>query len=120
MRHDDRWTAVLEGSGAAPPFSFAYGGAPFGSLSATWATTEARKHLDSQRTQRTITWTDPATGLHVRLVAVVYHDFPTLEWTVTFHNQGAQDTPPISELLALDLTIQAGATEYALHTNDGS
>jgi alpha-galactosidase len=120
MSHDDRLTAVLKGFGAAPPFSFVYGGAPFDSLRATWATTEARRHLDSHRTQRTITWTDPATGLHVRLVAVVYHDFPTLEWTVTLQNQGARDTPPIGDVLALDLTIQAGATEYALHTNDGS
>jgi alpha-galactosidase len=120
MTHDEQLAAVLEGAAAAPPFSFAYGGTPFGSLRAAWATTEARQHLDSQRTQHAIAWTDPATGLRVRLLAVVYHDSPTLEWTVTFQNQGARDTPSIAAVLALDLVLHSAAAECVLHTNDGS
>ena len=38
----------------------------------SWPKKTARKKLDSSRTQHTLTWTDPRTGLEVRCVAVEY------------------------------------------------
>ena len=51
-----------------PPFSFIYGGKPSAELLKTWKLKRSSKKLDEQRTQRTLTWTDPKTGLVVRCV----------------------------------------------------
>ena len=64
---------------AEPPFSFSYGGKPSGELLKTWPVERAERRLDDTRTERIVTWTDPATGLQVRCLAVEYSDFPTVE-----------------------------------------
>ena len=68
-----------------------------------WRTQHASRALDANRVQRTSTYADPATGLEVRCVAVAYHDFPTVEWTVYFRNAGQSDTPLLENIQALDL-----------------
>ena len=63
------------------------------------------RKLDEHRTERTSVWTDPATGLQVRCVGIEYDDFPTVEWTVHFKNTGANDTPILSDIQAVDLAL---------------
>ena len=78
--------AVIDPAG--PPFSFVYDGRPSSELLKDWKLERTSKPLDEQRTQRTLTYTDPKTGLVVRVVGVEYRDFPTVEWTVYFKNPG--------------------------------
>ena len=104
-----------------PPFSFTYGGMRSAILLSRWTQAHQRKALDRNRTEHTITWADPRTRLMVRCVAVEYHDFPIVEWTLSFKNREVQRCLPLSEVLAIDATFQrTGTTEFVLHSFDGS
>jgi len=96
-------------SDQAPPFSFVYHGTASGELLRSWNRTKSRRQLDRDRVQHTQIWTDPATGLQVRCVAVEYLDFPVVEWTVYLKNAGAQDTPLLEKIQGLDTTFERGA-----------
>ncbi|MHB8523339.1 MAG: NPCBM/NEW2 domain-containing protein [Limisphaerales bacterium] len=103
------------------PFSFVYDGKPSAELLKGWEATRGSTNLDEQRTERTLTWTDPKTGLQVRCVAIEYHDFPTVEWTLHFRNTGAADTPILENIQALDIHLDRGSSgEFLLHHNIGS
>lgn len=103
------------------PFSFKYGGADSADLLATWKLERSRTELDEQRSQYTLVWTDPKTGLDVRGLAVEYHDFPTIEWTLFFRNNGTENTPILENIQALDLRmIRGDSSEFTLHHAVGS
>ncbi|NOX54667.1 MAG: hypothetical protein GXP27_09555 [Planctomycetes bacterium] len=103
------------------PFSFVYGGRSSTELLSNWKRTESTANLDGNRTQYELLWTDPATQLQVRCVAVVYRDFPTVEWTLFFKNAGSTKTPILEDIRPLDMTLQRGAgTEFVLHHAVGS
>jgi len=105
---------------SAWPFSFTYQGTPSDELLARWPQKVETRKLDAQRTQRTLTWTDPATPLEVRCVAVVYADFPAVEWTVYFRNTGTHNTAILENIQGLDMALQRGTGgEYVLHSNRG-
>ena len=88
------------------PFSFRYGGQPSAALLQDWRLERHVERLDDQRTQRTVSWTDPKTGLVLRWVTVEYHDFPTVEWTLYFKNTGTSDTPLLEDVQALDARFE--------------
>jgi alpha-galactosidase len=104
-----------------PPFSFTYGGRPSAELLKTWDLKRDERRIDDNRTQHTLTYTDAKTGLVVRAVAIEYHDFPTVEWTMYFRNTGAGDTPILENIQALDTRLERGADgEFVLHHHTGS
>jgi len=118
------------GARPGPPFSFTYGGAPSAELLKDWAFDRQITQLDDQRTRHNLTWTDPGSGLVVRCVAIEYHDFPTVEWTLYFDNSGTADTPILADIRALDTRFErqpdevyarSGApTEFVLNHHVGS
>ena len=67
------------------------------------------RSLDSQRTEHTLTYTDPKTGLELRCVGVEFRDFPAVEWTLYFKNTSERDTPILSDILTLDVQFGKGA-----------
>ncbi len=85
-----------------PPFSFVYGGRTSAELLKTWTAERTSRELDARRTEHTIVYRDPATGLAIRCVAVEYHDFPSVEWTLYFKNTGKADTPLLADIQAVD------------------
>lgn len=104
-----------------PLFSFVYDGQASSDLLANWGVKRTSKKLDDKRTQRTLTWTDPKTGLEVRCVGAEYSDFPTVEWTVYFKNTGKTDSPILSNVQALDTRFERGGqAEFVLHHNKGT
>ena len=106
---------------AAPPFSFVYGGTPSAMLLSQWPVKRESHSLDARRTRHALTYNDPKSGLLVRWTATEYHDFPTVEWTLAFKNEGAADTPLLSEIQAIDIRFQRGKEgEFTLHFNTGS
>ena len=117
---------LTEGAGrkplnTAPPFTFKYGGTSSTDLLPRWKAARSSRNLDSNRVEHSLIYNDETTGLEVRCVAVEYHDFPTLEWTVYFKNQGQADTPLLAEIQALDLELQRpGQGEFVLHHFTGS
>ena len=109
------------GPTAAPPFSFVYDGRSSAALLAEWETNRDQRPLDEQRIEHTVTYADPKTGLVVRAVAVEYHDFPTVEWTLHFRNTGTGDTPLLTDIQAIDTWFHRGQEgEFTLHHNTGS
>ena len=106
---------------ASPPFSFLYDGKLSGELLKKWQCEKSTKKLDENRTEQTLTYTDPETGLEVRCVAIKYHDFPTVEWTLYFKNKGKVDTPILKDIQALDLKLTRGEKgEFLLHHGPGA
>jgi alpha-galactosidase len=103
------------------PFSFRYGGQASAALLKTWQFERSARALDEQRTQYTLSYTDPQTGLQLRWVAIAYHDFPIVEWTLHFKNTGSTDTPILEDVQALDTGFDRnGDGEFLLHYNRGS
>jgi alpha-galactosidase len=106
---------------AEVPFSFQYDGKSSAELLKLWPVKRAARSLDANRTEHTLSWDDPQTGLQVRCVAVAYQDFPTVEWTVYFKNTGVKDTPILADIEALDSVIERrGETEFVLHHHKGT
>ncbi len=108
--------ASVAAPGSDPPFSFIFAERPSSELFAGWQLTRQIRQLTAQRTEHTLTYTDPESGLVVRCVAVAYDDFPTVEWTLYLKNTGTADTPLLQDIQALDVTLRrAPGSEFALH-----
>jgi alpha-galactosidase len=120
------WLADLplrEGAGrppltTEPPFSLKYDGKTLAEWA--WQPVRSTRQLDAQRTEHTLRYADQPTGLEVRCVALEYHDFPIVEWTVYFKNTGTRDTPILENILALDALFHRTGGEFVLHHNVGS
>jgi alpha-galactosidase len=107
--------------GAVRPFSFVYDGKESATLLSKWKLEGTSRNLDANRTERTLVYTDPQTGLVLRCVALEYHDFPMVEWTLWFKNAGSENTPILENIQALDTQIERGESgEFLLHHNRGS
>lgn len=120
MAEAHRWVAA-KFEKAEPPFSFTYGGRPSAELLKTWKLDRKTRKLDQRRTRHTLTYTDSKTGLVIRCVAVEYHDFPTVEWTLYFKNIGPANTLILEDIRALDVKFQRGSDdEFLLHHALGS
>jgi hypothetical protein len=95
---------VFSGGQAAPsaaflklvnPFclSFLCQGTNSTALLAKWACSVGERKFDSQDTLRELAYSDPATGLEVRIEAIRFSDFPVVEWVAHFTNRGSNNTP---------------------------
>jgi alpha-galactosidase len=93
--------------GVPPPFSFVYGGTPSARLLSTWQPMAETKDLDDRR-QHVVHWTDPTTGLRVTAEVTVFKRYAAVDWLLHFENQGAQDTPILESIQALDLNLGTG------------
>lgn len=115
---------------AKSPFSFVYDGKASAELLKVWKLERSRRgdeaegRAGSPRSHERgyeLKWTDPATGLQVRCVRVEYSDFPTVEWTLYFKNSGTNDTPILSDVLALDTRMEkSGGGDFILHHHKGT
>jgi alpha-galactosidase len=102
------------------PFSFTYGGRSSRELLPTWrverTTREITDARHGARTERTLAYTDPETGLVATCVAIEYRDFPTVEWILRLRNDGTADTPILSDIRAMDVHFDRGvAGDFTLH-----
>ena len=101
-------------------FSFFYDGEHSGELLKTWDFQCSEEEVDEHRSQRTLTFTDPKTGLQVRCVFVIWKNYPTVEWTVYFKNTGDTNTPILSSIQAIDTVFDRGPDgEFVLHHHIG-
>ena len=102
------------------PFSFVYGDQSSDDLLAAWTRRISTEKLDDSRTQHTLVWNDESTGLEVRCVAVEYADYPAIEWTVYFRNNGSKPTPILRNIQGLDASLQRTAGgEFVLNAWKG-
>ncbi|HNR97730.1 MAG TPA: alpha-galactosidase [Planctomycetota bacterium] len=117
-----RWSGRVHTT--EPPFSFLCDGRPSSEFLKTCSVVRGSDEVVAQRNEYTFTlvYTDPATNLTVRSEAIVYPGFPTVEWTLTFSNDGASDSPLISDIRSLDFRIERATQEggFTLHHHTGS
>lgn len=104
----------------ALPFSFVYDGTPSSQCLRDWGRSEQVERLESGRVSRTVVFRDPQTGLRVRCEAVIYKEFPTLEWTLYFENTGDEATGILEDVQALNAVWQGPSGEFLLHHALGS
>jgi alpha-galactosidase len=105
----------------AAPFSFTYGGKSSAELLKSWGGQRSVRQIGEQRTEYTITFRDPETGLLLRWVGVEYHDFPVVEWTLYFENTGSADTPILENIQSVDTWFQRNSEgEFLLRHFRGS
>jgi alpha-galactosidase len=87
------------------PFSFVYGRESSRTLLKAWPEKTATRELDRGRTEYVFLWTDPKTGLQVRLTAFAYAGSPVVEWTEYFKNDGKVDSPVLEDVQPLDISV---------------
>ena len=113
--------AFSDRAGADPPFSFTYGGRPSSEFLRTWKREASEARIDETRLRRTLTLTDPDTGLEVRAEATIYTDTPGVDWTLDFTHRGGKDTPILEQVRAADVPVAVAKADAAvvLHRLNG-
>jgi alpha-galactosidase len=86
-------------------FSFAYDRQGSSALLKAWPKKTEKKQLDGVRTEHIVRWTDPKTGLQVRMEALEFVNSPVVEWTAYFKNNGKTDGPMLEYVQALDVSF---------------
>ena len=108
------------GTDASPFFSFVYDGKPSSEFLGSWNVERTATPGAADRVLHTISYTDPKTGLQARIVGFRHPDFPFVEWTIHFKNTGTTDSPILSDILAIDTTLNGDpGAEFTLHRNKG-
>jgi alpha-galactosidase len=109
VAHNRAWAeaAFSDASDAPLPFSFVYGGTKSADFLAGWKRKLVCEDVDATKTRRTLTLTDPGTGLQVRAEATIYLDTPGVDWTLHFINTGTTDTPILEKVCAVDVTAKS-------------
>ncbi|MBI5388167.1 MAG: alpha-galactosidase [Verrucomicrobia bacterium] len=101
--------------------SFLYNGAPSATLLAKWSCAARAEGEGSARLRRDVSYTDPATGLQVRIEAEVFQDFPAVEWVAYLKNTATTNTPMLEAIQALDTVMPVPAAGAAkLHWAKGA
>jgi alpha-galactosidase len=117
MRQKAQWVNDHLGNAQTPPpFSFNYGGTSSRYLLHGWPAKRETTRINTALKRRTLSWRDPRTELEVRCVAIDYADFPAVEWTVHFRNNGKGKTSILENIQGIDLTLDRGSgKEFVLH-----
>jgi len=98
----DRWFS----EGATPPIAFRHGGKPFAELAKDWNPRRERRVVPDVGEAITLAWT--GYGLAVRCEALVYGQYPVVEWSATLEGLpilGGPPIPRVEDLLAADVDI---------------
>jgi alpha-galactosidase len=105
---------------AAWPFSFVYNRQAAAQFALTWNREPETQSVGAGCMNRTLTFSDPATGLQVRCELAEFTNHPALEWVVYLENRGAQDTPLLEALRALDISVPFVTNSSTLHYARGA
>ncbi len=113
--------ATQAGPGPGLPVSFVYDGAHSSTFLHRWSRTLTVDRLADGGHQRTVTATDPETGLQVQVACRVYGDTPGTDWSVRFVHTGDAETPVLEQIQTLDACIATGVTAgIRVHRLEGS
>ncbi len=103
------------------PFSFVYGGKHSSEFLHGWKRELKEEPVGETQLRRTLTLTDPQTGLEVRAVCTVYWDTAGADWMLHFTNKSRLDTPAIEQVRAVDATVDVGLGSNAvIHRLNGA
>lgn len=116
-----KWTTEhLLSKNARFPFTFTYGDKSSSELLPKWKFTSSKREIEEHKTETTLIWEDPESRVSVRCVVVAYHDYPAVEWTLYFKNEGHTSTPILKDIQALDSNFEReNGGEFVLHGTKG-
>lgn len=109
------------GESNANPYaiSFSLGHQASQKLLLRWSRQISTAAADSSR--RAVIYTDPASGLQVRVESERFSDFPAVEWVTYLKNTARTNSPIIEDLQALDSELLApGSGSATLHWAKGA
>jgi alpha-galactosidase len=115
----EAWLDANFSRNVLPPFSFVCDGSHSSEFLRDWRFSKEKIREDGLKKELVFTYSSPEKGLVVRCEAVVFKDFPAIEWVLKFRNEGKTDTPIIDDIKALDYMF-AGEGEFVLHRALGS
>jgi alpha-galactosidase len=96
-------------------------GKPSSTLLPAWRIQREQQRLDDKRTEFRFSYSDPSSSLIVRGVAVVYDDFPSVEWTLYFKNGSSSPSEVLENIRPLDTTFERGSeAQILVHHSKGS
>jgi alpha-galactosidase len=122
----ERWAAEAFGctgghvDPARFPISFQYGGQEAASLAGSWPASATPATSGAGKVQRTLTLTDPQTGLECRVEVTTFAGYAAVEWLAYLKNTGAVDTPTIAGIQALDAVFPGDQGPAWVHHAKGS
>jgi alpha-galactosidase len=90
-----------------PPFSFVYGAARSSELLPAWERTAEFQEAPNAF-KHTVCWTQPGGGLQVVARVTAFKRYPAVDWVLEFANQGAQDSPLLEDIQALNVQLRTG------------
>lgn len=83
-------------------FSFLHGGTSSRRFMGKWIREVRQGQARDGSQLRDIIYRDPAGTLQLHVAAILYNDFPAVEWTVYLKNTGSADTPILEDIQAFD------------------
>ncbi|HEY3398414.1 MAG TPA: alpha-galactosidase [Armatimonadota bacterium] len=92
-------------TGEAPCVSFVLGGVASAGLLPGWSLVEERLTTAPGVEHLSLTRTDPASGVELRVEFTTYSGWPVVEWIAYLRNTADHDSPLIEDLHSLDITL---------------
>ena len=103
------------------PFSFIFGDNNSNDFLKQCKSTRTVEQLNGNKTKYTIVWNDEKSKLETRLVGILYKNYPVVEWTLYFKNNGTEKSPILRQLRAADMEFDSdGSANAVLHHHIGS
>ena len=107
--------------GGGLPFSFVYDGKHSSEFIHNWKREIQEEKVSETKILRTLTLTDPISGLEAKVACTVYLDTAGVDWTVYFTNKGSHDTPVLEQIRAVDATVDVGVgSNVVIHRLNGA
>lgn len=122
MSKEERETAnvwIQQAIKEEPPFSFCYNGITSDQLLKKWQVRRENISKGDAVLNRVI-YKDTDTGLECILEITEYEDSPATEWLIRFRNTGAEDTPIIEDIQALDIVRHCSTPQPYVHYSKGT
>ena len=111
----------------SPAFSFVYDSRQSSEILKDWKYNDQSCQVKGKGVEHIITYTDPQTKLQVICEAIVYDEYPAVEWVLHFHNAGEKDSLILENVQALNMTMMRDerqdvmfpGNEFLLHRYSG-
>ncbi len=115
-RARDFSSAFAAGPAGRLPFSFTCGGRPSSELLKSWKIGRGEARVREGWTERTIVYSDPATGIEIRCLLKEFRNHPAVEWVLELVNGGRGDTPIFEALRPLDMRLESRENrDFVIH-----
>ncbi len=102
----DEWIEKhITGPSPQPPFTFVYDGVQSYRFLSTWNFQRTRETVNEKKTKWTLRYSHPSGGLVVTCEAIVFNEYPAVDWVLWFENTGTSNTRTIRDVRVVDMNM---------------